>query len=266
MSEGVCSSGTFTYRKNKVVSDMNIGYCGVFDGEVDKCSWDKQTIDWAIANEKKIKNFVRGQICRYSDSSYEDAEEIFQSLMLDLYKAEDFLVGGEQEGLASTVQNYVFKRAEYLVRTFKEKMCDVRRSRKDSQVKDEDGEFIEIFDLIASENNDYEGVIYSDVESFLIPLEPRRYEFGFDLFQMLYISVLGNRYNLNNEGCFKVLALLNDMDMTSVKEAYLKLRDDEEIMSVVLAVNNCRDIKPLEQRVYAVEQIQNILAKIASGK
>lgn len=259
------SEQSFTYEKNGVSSSSEIEYHGVFDGEPDKCGWDKSTVEYAIGHSKSLKTFIRNQIMRYSDSVYEDADEIFQELMLDLYKAEDFKIFDEGK-LSSTVGNYVYKRTEYLVSTFKDKMCNVRRKRRNNVVKDDDGEYVEIFEFIPDDKDDYEQVLYDDVKSFLSPLEPRRFEFGFDLFQVLYISIAANKMRLSSDKVFNLLALLNSKDVSTIKEWYAALLGDEDIESVVLALNKCRDITPLEKYVFGVNQIKTMLRNMTTIK
>ena len=263
LAEAYQDGDIFTYGKNGVESDAKKGYFGVFDGEPDHKGWDKCTVEYAMNNDTRIKSYIRGQILRFSDSIVDDTEEIYQDLLMDLYKAEDYrlILDGPS---ASSLQSYVYKRLSYIISTFKSNMCNLRNTRKNSTVKDEDGEYIDIFDVIPDSRDDFEQVLYSDVESFLRPLETRRYEFGFDLFQIIYVGVVGNRMQMDVEQVYQVLALLNSTKADNIQDCYLKIMDDDEIASVVLAINKCKDISKLSEHVYGVEQIHNLLTALCN--
>lgn len=260
-------SKQFTYKNGRSSSDSScrVEYFGVFDGEPDVSGWNKSTVDYAIKYSEKLKNFISSRIIKYSDSVIDDTDELYQEVLLELYKAEDFRAFDldENSKLSSTIANYVYKRTEYVISTFRDKMCNIRRKRCSNVVRDEDGESIEIFEFIPDGKDDYEYLLYDDVESFLKPLEPRRFEFGFDLFQVLYISIAANKMKINSDKVFKLLALLNSKEVYIIKQWYLELLGDEDIESVVLALNKCKDITPLEKYVFGINQLKTMLKNLS---
>ena len=255
---GTEMDGTFTYRKNNAESDISVSYTGLFDGEEEKTGWDKCTIAFVINQESRIKNHIKRYIVRFSDSLDDDAEELYQELTIDLYNAADYDSLGEGN-ITTGVQNYVYKRLSYIIKTFIKNMYGKRKNQKPNVIQDEDGEFIEIFDSIASKNDDYEDILYMNPDSFLKTLEPRRYEFGFDLFQILYIHMIGVNSHLKDTACWNIVAFLNSRDIKDVKDTYMKLVEDEDIVSAIHAINRCGTLEYLENYVYGIEQIKKVI-------
>lgn len=265
MSSGLVhtTGGTFTYRKGNVVTDIEMGYHGIFDGEPDKRGWDKCSIDYAMENEKKLVSYIRKMICKYSNSVMADSDDIYQDLLYDLYNAEDFKIL-EGAKMTSSVGNYVYKRLGFIIDTYRENVCRHKRMYKDNVVKDEDGELVDIFDSIASDVDDYEDLMYENVESFLEPLEIKRNFFGFDIFLAMYVSMLCTNFGIDMNKCLKIVSLLCHKDLCDIRDGYCKLMEDEDATNAVHALIKSKSLTALEKHVYGKEQIQNIIKKCST--
>lgn len=250
--------GTFTYRKNSTVSDISVNYTGLFEGEEDKTGWEKQTIHYALGQEERLKSHIKKCIVGFSDSLEDDAAEIFQDLMIDLYGASDYDALGEGN-IKTGVANYVLKRLGYIIKTYIKNMYTVRKNRVRNTIEDEDGDIVEIFDNISSGEDCYEDILYGNPDSFLRPLEGRRYEFGFDLFQVMYIHMVALEQHLNEQICWSLVSMLNNVDIKDVKDGYIKIMGDEDVVAVVHAINKSQSLESLERYVHGVEQIKRVI-------
>lgn len=257
----VCSpNSTFTYRKGNVVTDIEMGYHGIFDGEPDKRGWDKCSLEYAMKNEGRLKNHIRRMISKYSNCVIEDSNDIYQDLVCDLYGADDFkIIDGVR--MTTSVGNYVYKRLGFLIDTYREATCKDKTRRKDNVIRDEDGELVDIFDSIPSGTDEYDGVLYENVDSFLEPLEIKRNLYGFDIFMAMYVSMICTNNGIGREKCIKIVSLLANKDVCDIKEGYEKLLEDEEATSAVQAIAKSKTLSGLEEYVYGKEQIRNIIRK-----
>ena len=249
-------AGTFTYRKNEVTSDVRATFSGIFDEEEDnKLGWDKMTVKYANEHRKDLLRTIKHKIYSFSDSLIDDAEDVFGDLMIDLYKAEDYNMFVEGN-ITTGVGSYVAVRLGYIVQTFIKEAYDIRKNRKDVVVKDEDGETIEIFDTIPSYEDGYDRVLYAcDVENFLKPLEFRRYEFGIDLFQALYVRISGNILHMPDSLCHEVLSSLSGKSVAVIRDTLGRMMDDEDIISAVHAIDGAGTVDGIKPHVYGVEQV-----------
>lgn len=189
--------------------------------EEDKNAWTKQTMQWYISNLGK----VRKQIAYMAkDLNANEVELITSNLSEYLEKGKDW---GEidDEDNHLTLEQYVYKGANFCIKRYKHEKSKENAMRA-MPIMTEDDEEKNALDLIGDSRLEN---IYDDVccnfEEALEQMQYKRFFYGIDIYNVLYMAFLGKLHNDEN---YQTMLNAFGISRKELQSAYKKAQSDED--------------------------------------
>lgn len=217
--------------------------------EADTKSWNKATIRYVLTNRERLLGLITIYL-RMLKNTQTHPDDILDLLLDGLYEKPDYVPQIGKQGQEIGIDVYINKYIKELCsieskRNLKEASHYVPNYKKTEDSDVEQNVLDNVPDI-----NGHKGIdkVGKDIESALIELEPKRYMYGFDLYDFLYIKLLGDRLRKPIEEQNQLLDLL-DIPLKQVTKARY------EVTNLVTQSNEERLIHYLEPYVYSREVI-----------
>lgn len=190
--------------------------------EDDRCVWNKQTVAWYVSNLNKVRKQVAFMA---KDLNPNEVEIITANLSEYLEKGKDWGDLSEDEENHLTLEQYVYKGASYCIKRFKHEKSKENAMRALPIMTDDDEEKSAL-DLIGDSRLEN---VYDDVccnfEEALEQLQYKRFFYGLDIYNLLYIAFLGRMTNNEN---YQTLLNAFGISKKELQTAYKKVQADED--------------------------------------
>lgn len=225
--------------------------------------WSKQTIDYAMHNEKAVHNHIRGIAkMRGRILSQQDVEDVNSDLMDYLYTSEDWNLTKAIERSNSksmvTLPAYVHICTKYVTYRWLKKAYDTEKHEVyDTVKKGEDDKEISLFDTVSDDSaaNMMDKILY-DIEKTCESFECLRYKFGPDIFQVWFVRI--KTMQLNKRDKYEEI-----MGVLGVSKKDMEKLKDGDMLTMAKAISQVGYEKALEilrKYVYCADRIEKIVA------
>lgn len=176
---------------------------------INDAGWDKASIQWAISNRDRLISLLQ----KLADSSkqaitYYDVEDIYEQLLLQLYRSNDYDIGIAQErsktGEIVTIEAYVCFQAKCCFNRFSSDTYKITKNIvKDFVNTDDEDKDLSPLDLCSDERNEseFEDLLY-DIEESCQQYQAYRYILGVDIYELLYMRLISYNCKTKNPNEF----------------------------------------------------------------
>lgn len=167
------------------------------DEEQSKCGWNKATIEYYSEHAQKIKRmiFSSAKMFNRPQLQKQDVDDIYSELGSFLYKNDDYDFNkayNDDTGSVAPIEVYI----NYCVKTCVQKFCQHKQSmdkheQHEKIFEDSDGKQCSQFDFV--EDNSVRTEFFRldyDLRQLCEQSECHRYDFGCDMFQLIYVRLL----------------------------------------------------------------------------
>lgn len=199
--------------------------------DIETEGWHKDTINYVTEKRDEIMKYIRSLLKWMSNVNFaNDAEDIYYETLLYLYKCKDYSVEEAVEYGRNTpisLEQYVNICIRYCIR----RHISEYFKREKGLIREEiwtGEEYGSIFDLIPDRSDPYENV-GTDLKAALKALEPKRYLYKTDIYQLLFIRLLTIE---NDENYERVLEVLDIKDTLRHSE----MENDKDVLMAVKAI------------------------------
>ena len=207
----------------------------------DYTNFSGELIRLALANEVAIKRFILHKIkCETS------VDDIFQEAIM-------MLSTRREEDLESVSLRYVYGCVHIIIKRY-------RSEKKEDNIlyyiSNEESLYDQNLDLYNSKEEDgAEEYTVDELNEVLRVLEPSRYKYGYDIFQLLYIKLLIQ----DNETFHRVLKVVG-AGKKDLNKVYNNIITSKEVMAMLEVLSNCINaLEVLEKYVYCSDDIKRLI-------
>lgn len=207
------------------------------EDEESTASWDKETVRYMLSNRRGVESIIRSTI-KKNRLQRVDVEDVFQDLLMDMYKKEDF--NEYMEDGIKNIFRFIAKRLEFIMHRYTSEYYEEEKHRVDNVVKYEDDEELTLLDTVAADNTAEKELInrieYEDISSFIEAVEHKRHIFGFDLFQVLYIYLKLHTSGVKEDDIWNFISVITKIERKIIKDSYSAVMADNNIRNAITAM------------------------------
>lgn len=170
---------------------MNLVDVYFYDDTEVREGWDKDTIEFIIQNESKIRSFIQGRLKEYRKSNCKDVvDDIYSDLINNAFKYSDYDVSRAQKGDKIVgLEGYVNSLIKNSVKRWNSVRGRDSKFSNSTLHKGTDDEDLSLFDIVeAVESRDsFNFVNLEDFRATLEHLSHNRYILGIDIIELSYV-------------------------------------------------------------------------------
>ncbi len=240
-------------------------YCGLH--EEDRCcnSWDKQTIYWINANEKKVKRLINsvGYGIKRRALCSGDVDDIFSDIRLKLYEKEDYIAEKAlgRNNYIITLEDYVMKVARDITMRTILKQIEDSSSIHDMRYKDKDGIEKDDFDKLEDKKTgkEFDKEVYK-LKDMLKSYSFKRYKYGIDTYTLLMIRLLTTV--CGKDYLYKSSLELLGYDIEHLDRIEKKAFNDEMLLDIIKGItmmDTWDAIELLKQHIHCGQEIVDMI-------
>ncbi len=248
---------------------MEIVYSPLLEEEeqIPELDWEKQTVKYLIDNKNKVMRLLNHTAKKINHFTFADAEDTYVEALLYFREAPDYdisiAISRARDGKTLTLENYVNACIKCVLNRQISKIFK-RNNELTNVIFDNEGKEESIFSILLDVNST-EPIenIGTDIKIDLDSIEYKRYIFGVDLFQLLYIRLLSIDIAET-----KYRSILEALGITKqvLKDLEVHLLADEDIMQVIKAISVNKNekviISALEKKVYGAKTIKETIERL----
>ena len=232
--------------------------------------WDKATIEYVRENRGVVMSVIRGVVLRGGFSKVVkgyDYNDIYDELVLYLYKYDDY---DTERAIQSCLENgydSIISLESYITVCIKNCVKRYAKSRRDyldkiinGVINERDGKDLSLLDIIPDKRmaERYESIEF-DLDLALKAVECKRYRYGVDIYQLLYISLMYNAPIVVNDDSMSIDTLLYKVLNIGKKEIYNVVSN---LLRVLGIGSHDVVLRLLGRYVYGVDMLNSIIKRV----
>ena len=244
---------------------MQLLYSGLKESKVEEKSWDKKTVQWVLANESKVKQFINniGYKMRNSQIQKGCVEDIYHIVLVYFYKSKDYDVEKANSGDREvSIDGYIFACVRGCVLNYM--TTEIGHEVKSITVKsDSDGEVIDVWNKVSDARAESEfSIVENDLYAVLKAYRYKQYRFGVDMYRVVLIRLLLSALDKPDSDYFQIMEIM-DINIQNLKKAESKAASDDmmkEIVSCVIHMDVWKAIDIVKENVHCGSAIVDMIA------
>lgn len=240
--------------------------------EIESPSWDKETIEYVMANKNKVTAHIKRIAAAMTKRSFQkiDAEDVLSELFLYLYKYSDYdvvtAIERAKNGSPANMERYILSCAKFCVRRhITESYNREKEHIRDTQIvlSEKEGNTVSILDTVEDRGAtaDYDQILL-DLDECCRQYEGARYKYGSDFYLMLFLRMLTMG---KPEEAYDSLLEVLDISKKELANTMKKMREEEAMVNIAKAINTIsaeRAISILGKYVFSANRIRQIAERI----
>ena len=197
----------------------------LLETEADYKGWQKDTVEYVLCHKVELTRKAES-ILRMLKNTQSTADEVMSELYTTLYTKKDYQPEEGKESLG--IESYISKFLLEVCQVLQKKGLEYANKCISTQ-KNEDGQVLDVLSTVPDTKSALilEQIGTEQLEQFK-ELEPYRYAYGLDIFDFLYVRVMGKLHKIDD----KVQdAVLNVLGIDT--EVVPKLRNKKQLKGVL---------------------------------
>lgn len=224
-------------------------YSSLKDEAPDCKGWDKETIDFVLANRSDIERRIRAIAKSYRRVSLQqqDVEDIYNDLLMYLHNCDDYnlskAVERSSSGFVVPLEGYVNTCIKYCVLRDCKRLNKVDSETISDVFEGSDEKEVSIFNTIPDESaEEYLDCVAYDLSAICKAFEPLRYRFGTDVYLLLFVRLLTLEDKSNQ-------VYQNTLSVLGISKAEVSRLDDRSEDSLIQTFAKAISIIPIEKAI-----------------
>ncbi len=239
--------------------------------QIPQLAWLKETLQYAMNHKSRVMKTIRSCSKNKMMLSSHDVDDIYAELIEYLHKSEDYSIQKAMEASSSntvpTLENYVNTCTKNCVKRFLSKKGRIEKFTVKSITIDEDGKERDLIDTVPDQasSEQYE-IACTNIGDILKSLEHKRYFYGADMFQLIYVRLL----TMGAED-YKYREILDVLGVSKkdLMELDRKMSKDVDVLDLMKAIVKCGEqsaVPFIEKMVYNSAGLKNTIFTILDSE
>lgn len=244
---------------------MNLIYSGLIESKIEEKSWDKDTVKWVLANEKKVKQIINsvGYKMRHSSLQKGCVEDIYNLVLEYFYKSKDYDLEKANRGDKEvSIDGYVLSCVRGCVLNYMSNEIQNEMKLVYSN-KGKDGDELDVLSTIKDSRSEKEySLIENNLTTTLRAYRYKQYKFGVDMYKVLLIRLLLMALDKSDAEYIQTMEMM-DINVQNLKKAdRIANREDMmiELVSCVSHMDIWKAIDTLKENVHCGNTIVELIS------